>query len=91
MVKILSLNCLYITDMFIANPSDPKTYYQLLRALNKLSCQDDPILLELFSNEKTPIFMCGAKAKFSCLVHIQFFDFNSMFKILRFYNCKFSK
>ena len=48
--------------MFIAKPSDPKIL-PAFKVFDKLFCQ---ILhaLESFSNEKTPILICGAKANF---------------------------
>ena len=50
------------TDMFIARPSDPKIFPDF-NVCSKFFCHElHPE--EFFSNEKTPIFICGAKANF---------------------------
>ena len=50
------------TLKFIANPSDPKIL-QCFKVSFKLFCQT-PHTEELFSNENTPMFTCGANAIF---------------------------
>ena len=53
------------TDILIANPSEPKIF-PAFKVFDKLFCHElQP--LEFFSNEKTPIFICGAKANFLAL------------------------
>ena len=49
--------------MLIARPSDPKTCPEA-NAFLKISCQTFQHG-EFFSKEKTPIFICGEKAKYN--------------------------
>ena len=65
------------TDILIANPSDPKIF-PAFKVFDKLFCQElHP--LEFFSSEKTPIFICGAKANFLALSY-PIFDFRACLK-----------
>ena len=63
--------------MLIANPSEPKIF-PAFKVFDKLFCQTlHP--LELFSNEKTPILMCGANANFLALAY-PIFDLTACLK-----------
>ena len=53
------------TDILIANPSEPKIF-PAFKVCLRLFCQlSQPG--EFFSKEKTPMFICGAKANFLAL------------------------
>jgi hypothetical protein len=63
--------------MLMARPSEPKIF-PLFKVCSRFFCQEiQPE--EFFSNEKTPIFMCGAKANFLALF-IPIFDFIACLK-----------